>query len=637
MDTTPGNSRSTRYDLAFKLQVVRTTLEKNLSYQEARQLYRISHSSWSRWVEVFRSGGEEALRTQSGRPPEKRKPSPPTPAVREQVIAVKRQFPLFGIARIWHWLRRTFLLAVSRREIRDTLAEEGLLQLPPPPKRAAPAPRRFERARPNQLWQSDITTFTLARGLRVYLIGFLDDHSRYLVGWGLHAAQTGGLVLEVLRQAIALHGRPEEILTDNGRQYTTWRGETDFERELKREGIRHFTSRAQHPQTLGKIEAFWGHMKREFLSQVLRAGLEEMRESLGHWMNYYNFQRPHEGIGNVAPAERFFQYGDVVRAEIERRLKANEKELALAEPRPQTLVGQTPIGASTIEVRKEGGAFVVSMGSTEIHRLDPGQRKEVDHETAQVTPGADADRGSGNPDEGRGGAVGACGGAVDPGGVRRDGAEVLAILQAGRQDGGSDDPGGETAGAGREEAGPDRRGECAGGEGGGAAPGGTAALESGAPVPEAGAQDVGAASGARCAEAGGEPNPGAVGAASGDGGTQVAGEGVEDGRVGRPGGPAVLAAGAGRDGRADRPEDGGAGGGGTGDHAEALLPSGGAGAPDGAGCGDAGAARTQAEAGGPAAEGAGAEAHRLGTAARAAGPAGEGPGNSERPHEGGDR
>ena len=48
--------------------------------------------------------------------------------------------------------------------------------------------RRFERARPNQLWQTDLFTFVLKRqNRRLHLVGFMDDHSRYIVGYGLHA------------------------------------------------------------------------------------------------------------------------------------------------------------------------------------------------------------------------------------------------------------------------------------------------------------------------------------------------------------------------------------------------------------------------------------------------------------------
>ena len=51
---------------------------------------------------------------------------------------------------------------------------------------------------------------------RVYLVAFMDDHSRFLVGYGLHASQSSALVLEVLRASLTAYGTPEEILTDNG-------------------------------------------------------------------------------------------------------------------------------------------------------------------------------------------------------------------------------------------------------------------------------------------------------------------------------------------------------------------------------------------------------------------------------------
>ena len=60
------------------------------------------------------------------------------------------------------------------------------------PTTAHPDPaRRFERARPNQLWQTDLFTFMLKRqNRRVYLVAFMDDHSRFIVSYGLHTKQS---------------------------------------------------------------------------------------------------------------------------------------------------------------------------------------------------------------------------------------------------------------------------------------------------------------------------------------------------------------------------------------------------------------------------------------------------------------
>lgn len=77
--------------------------------------------------------------------------------------------------------------------------------------------------------------WTMAKGQKVYLIGFLDDYSRYIVGWGLFAAQGSSQVLEVLRNAIAQYGNPKEILSDQDRQFYAWRGKCPFQKKPARE------------------------------------------------------------------------------------------------------------------------------------------------------------------------------------------------------------------------------------------------------------------------------------------------------------------------------------------------------------------------------------------------------------------
>jgi transposase InsO family protein len=86
----------------------------------------------------------------------------------------------------------------------------------------------------------------------------MDDHGRFIVGYGLHASQSTALVLEVLRAALTSYGVPQEILTDNGTQYVTWRGKSAFTKELEKRGIKQVVAAPRRPQTLGKIERFWG-------------------------------------------------------------------------------------------------------------------------------------------------------------------------------------------------------------------------------------------------------------------------------------------------------------------------------------------------------------------------------------------
>lgn len=435
-----GKGEARAYTPEYKLRVCKAGVDNKLSADEIQKTFGLGASTWYRWKKLYQQGGEKAL-VDDGSTAVRGKKKPLSPAelkLQAQVLATKQQYPFFGVGRIWVWLRRTMFLPISHRFVRKTLAENNLLEPQEKRKRRAPKPKAFERARPNQLWQSDITAFQIAKGLRVYLIGFMDDHSRYMVGWGLYAGQSGGLVLEVFRNAISTYGRPEEVLTDNGRQYRSWQGITDFQRELQREGIKHITSRPHHPQTLGKIEGFWGHMKREFLRRVVMGGLEDMRERMSHWINYYNFQRPNQGIDNATPAERFFKFSQVAREEIEARIRKNEKDLAFGDPTNRKVIGQGAIGDQAVEVRKEGSEFIVLLGDREVNRTDLDSRKEAIREAQEKSAAEAGERGQGGQSEGGRGAGSTGGREDDLESLSGVGPEADRLLQAGGTDGTGD-------------------------------------------------------------------------------------------------------------------------------------------------------------------------------------------------------
>ena len=176
---------------------------------------------------------------------------------------LKQAHPDWGCQRISDMLLRGPALPASATAIARVLHEAGYEMEQAPTRPHAPPVHSFERAKPNQLWQTDLFTFMLKRqNRRVYLVAFMDDHSRFITGYGLHATQSTALVIEVLRAALAAYGVPAEILTDNGSQYITWRGKSLFSRELEKRGVRQIVARPRRPQTLGKIERFWGSLWR---------------------------------------------------------------------------------------------------------------------------------------------------------------------------------------------------------------------------------------------------------------------------------------------------------------------------------------------------------------------------------------
>jgi transposase len=167
---------------------------------------------------------------------------------RRTIIMLKEDHPDWGCQRISDMLTRGPALPASPSAVARVLHEEGYENAEEPAAPHEPKVHSFERARANQLWQTDLFTFVLKRqNRRVYLVAFMDDHSRFVVGYGLHASQSTALVLEVFRAAIASFGTPEELLTDNGSQYVTWRGKNAFAKECERRGGRGVGAQADGP------------------------------------------------------------------------------------------------------------------------------------------------------------------------------------------------------------------------------------------------------------------------------------------------------------------------------------------------------------------------------------------------------
>ena len=255
---------------------------------------------------------------------------------------------------------------MSTGTVARTLGEHGIEPSPPPKRRrrSAARPRRFERSRPNELWQSDITSFVLSRpGTRVYLVAFVDDFSRFVVSFGLHVQMRTATVCEALLEGTGRYGKPKEVLTDQGPQYFTWRGKSGFQKLLLREGIRHVVARSHHPQTLGKCERLWETIGQEFWKRARPEDLSDARARLAHYFAHYNFFRPHQGIEGAVPADRFFGAQNALRKTIEARLSRHELEDALSEvPRKSVyLFGQ--IGDEQVSVVGERGELVVQTSS----------------------------------------------------------------------------------------------------------------------------------------------------------------------------------------------------------------------------------------------------------------------------------
>jgi len=385
-----GAKKMRRFTVAEKLKAVRLHLEEGFSLTLVCQELNVSKSSLGLWLQAYRLGGEAGLQPGVPGPRQGRLPAPIT----DKIIELKRENPTFGIKRISQLLRRWFFLPASPETVRQRLHNAELMAESSPRKqRNLTRPRFFERATPNQMWQTDIFTFRLG-GRYAYLIAFMDDYSRFIVGADLFRSPTAQSVIEVYRVAAGEFQPPKEMLTDNGRQYTSWRGTSRFEAELKKDRVAHFKSRPHHPMTLGKVERFWETIWQEFLARAQFDSFDAARERIKLWIKYYNHKRPHQGIEGLCPADRFFEIQTQLRSTIEAGIQENLLELALrGKPQAPFYMAGRMDGQSVV-LRAEKGKLKLSVSDQQNHEQEltydlnqNSQRKDgTEKANANTTP-----------------------------------------------------------------------------------------------------------------------------------------------------------------------------------------------------------------------------------------------------------
>ena len=163
---------------------------------------------------------------------------------------------------------------------------------------------RFAREQCNEMAQMDFKgEYTLARG-KCYPLSLLDDCSRYLHGlWPL--SSTGGAgVKQTLEAYFREHGVPLSLLMDHGTPWfstTNQQGLTWVSVWLLKQGVVLRYSGVGHPQTQGKVERFHQTLKRRTRHRGEPTTLAEWVRWAAEFRQEYNYERPHESLGNQTP------------------------------------------------------------------------------------------------------------------------------------------------------------------------------------------------------------------------------------------------------------------------------------------------------------------------------------------------
>lgn len=275
------------YTLKFKEKVLKHVDLDITPIEQIAKIRKIPKQTIYRWRNLCKKYGKTAL--------ENKKTGAKQIQINvtfEKDVLLTWKLRNIGVHKMWLNLK-TKGFEVSERQIQRIYLKYGLKMN----KRSRPSQIKFvkyERLKPNELWHTDWTECPFTGK---YLIAFLDDNSRYVV----HAEYFENMTVEntilAFKNAILKCGKPQEILTDQGTQFTPARGETgEFTKFCEQNGIKHILGRIHHPQTNGKVERWFGTYKMEF---------KDGEDTLDSFLKFYNEERLHQGIGYKIPLEKY--------------------------------------------------------------------------------------------------------------------------------------------------------------------------------------------------------------------------------------------------------------------------------------------------------------------------------------------
>jgi transposase InsO family protein len=264
------------------------------------------------WVYRFQRGNFPALHDQSRR--DKGQVRTLDPAATEALINLRRLHPELTLPALTQELIRQGVLqpgAFSASTLHRRLADAGLDRhsLKAGAALVSGPTKAFELPLPNMLWMADCMhgpTLRLANGssLRTFLFALLDDHSRLCVHGQFYAAERIEFFLDCLRQALSTRGLPDKLYTDNGAAFRSHH----LQIVCANLGIKLLHARPYHSWSKGKIERFFWTAQTQFLPQLQLHpvdSLEPMNRQFWRWIEIDYHQRPHSGLGQQTPAQRF--------------------------------------------------------------------------------------------------------------------------------------------------------------------------------------------------------------------------------------------------------------------------------------------------------------------------------------------
>jgi putative transposase len=300
-----------RLSQSEKMEIIRLVEASEVSANRTLKELGIGKSTYYAWYNRYLQGGFDALgpskRNQNriwNKIPQKEK---------NRVVEIAIDRPELSSRELaWH-ITDSRKRYISESSVYRILKERGLITAPAHILMIASNEFKTKTTRVNEMWQTDFTYFKIIGWGNYYLCTVLDDFSRFIIAWDLKENMKAEDARQTVDKAIYYSGISSEqmpkLLSDNGSCFIAH----EFRDYLKERGIKQINGKPLHPQTQGKIERYHRTMKNVVKLDHYYSP-EELKRALEEFIHRYNYERYHEALDNITPADVRFGKAEKIKA-----------------------------------------------------------------------------------------------------------------------------------------------------------------------------------------------------------------------------------------------------------------------------------------------------------------------------------
>jgi putative transposase len=276
---------------------------------ELCRIYGISRKTGYKWTTRYGEEGLDGLKDRSRRP--KSCPHRTDERCARKLVEERKKHPSWGARKLLARLRRRYPdwpwpVASTATQL---LKQHGLVT-PRKLRRRKPAPDKpvVESEQPNDVWTADFKgEFRTGDRQMCYPLTVADHHSRFLLACSGRRSTARVRAIPVFEETFHTYGLPRAILTDGGSPFSSPRAPRRLSRLAVwwiKLGIEPLVIEPGHPEQNGRHERMHRTLKAE-TARPPAASLSDQEAAFDRFRSEYNLERPHEAIGQVAPAELY--------------------------------------------------------------------------------------------------------------------------------------------------------------------------------------------------------------------------------------------------------------------------------------------------------------------------------------------